>query len=201
MPTAAPKGFDEDIASQLQAALEDAVASPDTSYPGAVLHVSSPDLGTWTGAAGLGKVETNTAMKPNDKFRAGSLTKPMISVVTLQLVEEGLFALDDTLPAVLPDSITSKVANSGQITVRMLLNHTGGLPEFIDLAIGEILASPEKVWQEEEFLDFAATREPSFAPGELISYSNTDYTLLGMIIEGATGQSWRQEMRERISNR
>lgn len=49
MPTAAPKGFDEDIASQLQAALEDAVASPDTSYPGAVLHVSSPDLGTWTG--------------------------------------------------------------------------------------------------------------------------------------------------------
>ena len=137
-------------------------------------------------------------MRPNDKFRAGSLPKPMISVILLQLAEEGQLSLDDTLPAVLPESITSKFANTDQITVRMLLNHTGGLPEFIDLAIGEILADPEKVWQEEEFLDFAATRESSFAPGELISYVNTDYTLLGMIIEEATGQSWRQEMRERI---
>ena len=73
----------------MQAVLEDDVASSDTSYPGAVLHVSCPEFGTWTGAAGLSNVETNTAMKPNDKFRAGSLTKPMISVVTLQLVEEG----------------------------------------------------------------------------------------------------------------
>ena len=185
-------------ADLLQGALEEDVASADTSYPGAVLHVSGPEFGTWTGAAGLGNVETDTPMKTNDKFRAGSLTKPFISVVTLQLVEEGLFTLDDALPAVLPESVTRKFANSDQITVRMLLNHTGGLPDFLDLAIGEILANPEKVWKEEEFLDFAATLEPWFAPGELIGYSNTDYTLLGMIIEEATGQSWRQEMRERI---
>ena len=122
----------------------------------------------------------------------------MISVVMLQLVEEGLFSLDDTLPAVLSGSVTRKFANSEQITVRMLLNHTAGLPDFLGLAIGEILANPEKVWKAEEFLDFAATLEPWFAPGEFIGYSNTDYTLLGMIIEEAPGQSWRQEMRKRI---
>ena len=184
--------FDEDIAAQLQAVLEAAVASPDTNYPGVVLHVSSPELGSWSGAAGLGQVETSTAMRPHDKFRAGSLTKPFISVVILQLVEEGLLSLDDPMTAVLPESITGKFANSDQITVRMLLNHTGGLPDFMNLAGPEILANLEKVWEEEEFLDFAAAQEPWFAPGEAQGYSNTDYALLGMVIEEATGSTWRE---------
>ena len=193
-----PVEIDEDIAAQLRTVLETAVADPDTNYPGAVLHVSSPELGSWTGAAGLGNTETNTAMRPHDRFRAGSLTKPFISVVVLQLVEEGLFALDDPMTSVLPESVTGKFANTDQITVRMLLSHTAGMPEFLELAFPEIMANPEKVWTAEEFLDFASTQAPWFAPGELVGYSNTDYTLLGMIIEEATGKSWREEMRERI---
>ena len=180
------------------AVLEDAVESPETSYPGVVLHISGPSLGTWTGAAGLSNVEANTAMKPNDKFRAGSLTKPFISVVALQLAEEGLISLDDKLPTVLPESITEKFANSEKITVRMLLNHTAGLPDFMGLAISEILTNPTKVWQAEEFIDLAASLELLSGPGEIIAYSNTDYSLLGLVIEEATGQSWRQEMRDRI---
>ena len=196
--TSDPVEIDEDLAAQLQAVLEAAVASPETNYPGAVLHVSSPELGSWTGAAGLGNTETNSAMQPHDKFRASSLTKPFISVVILQLVEERLFALDDLMTSVLPGSITGKFANTDQITVRMLLSHTAGMPEFIELAFPEIIAKPEKVWTAEEFLDFASTQEPWFTPGELVGYSNTDYTLLGMIIEEATGKSWREEIRERI---
>jgi len=193
------KEFDEELASQLQAALQYAVDSPETEYPGAVLHVSSPELGTWTGSAGLGEIETNTAMRADDRFRAGSLTKPFIAVIILQLVEEGLFSLDDPLPAVLPESVTGKFANSNKMTVRMLLNHTAGLPDFMNLAGPEIMAAPPgKVWTEEEFLDFAAAQEPWFAPGEAQGYSNTDYLLLGMVIEEATGRSWREEFRERI---
>jgi CubicO group peptidase (beta-lactamase class C family) len=185
-------------AELLQRVLEAAVESPDTSYPGVVLHVSSPQLGSWTGAAGMGDIETNIPMSPHDKFRAGSLTKPFIAAVVLQLVEEGRFSLDDPMTAVLPESITGKFADSDQITVRMLLNHTGGLPDFMDLAGPEIMANLTKSWEAEEFLDFAAAQEPWFAPGEAQRYSNTDYTLLGMIIEEATGQSWREEMRQRI---
>jgi D-alanyl-D-alanine carboxypeptidase len=193
------KEFDEELASQLQAALQDAVDSPETEYPGAVLHVSSPELGTWTGAAGLGEIETNTAMRVNDRFRAGSLPKPFIAVIILQLVEEGIFSLDDPLPAVLPKSVTGKFANSDKMTMRMLLNHTAGLPDFMNLAGPEIMAAPPgKVWTEEEFLDFAAAQEPWFAPGEAQGYSNTDYLLLGMVIEEATGRPWREEFRERI---
>jgi len=192
------KTFDEQLASRLHAALEAAVASPDNNWPGAVLHVSSPELGTWTGSAGLGDPKTNTAMRPHDRFRAGSVTKPFVAALTLQLVEEGQFSLDDPMTTLLPQSITGKFADSDRITVRMLLNHTGGLPDFMNLAAPEIVADLGKVWKAEEFLDYAAGQEPWFAPGEAQGYSNTDYLLLGMVIEGTTGRSWREEMRERV---
>ena len=200
--------LDENLAGELQAVLEAAVESPDTKYPGAVLHVSSPSLGTWTGAAGLGEIATETAMRPDDRFRAGSLTKPFISILILQLVEEGLLALDDPLPEVLPESVTSRFAASDQMTVRMLLNHTAGVPDFMALAGPEIIggalggpgveANPERVWTDEEFLDFATGLDPLFEPGAAQAYSNTDYLLLGLIVEEATGRTWREEYRERI---
>jgi D-alanyl-D-alanine carboxypeptidase len=103
------------------------------------------------------------------------------------------------MTAVLPESVTDKFADSDQITVRMLLNHTSGIPEWItDAASAEIIANPAKVWEVEEFLDFAAAQAPYFAPGEGWTYSNTGYNLLGLVIEEATGRSWREEVRERI---
>lgn len=182
----------------LQASIEDAVQSQETLWPGALLRVSSPELGTWSGAAGLADIEEATPMKPENQFRGGSLTKPFVSVVVIQLVEEGRFSLDDPMTSVLPGNITSKFANSSNITVRMLLNHTGGIPEFIGAAMPQILENPQRVWQDDEWLDFAAAQEPLFDPGEAQAYSNTDYILLGMVIENATGETWREEVRQRI---
>lgn len=189
---------DQELAQKLQAALEAAVAGPDTNWPGAVLTVHAPALGVWSGAAGLGEVATNTAMRPHDRFRAGSLTKPFIATVTLQLVEEGRFALDDPIAGLLPERVAAKFPAGDQITVRMLLNHTSGLPDFMDLAGPEVLANPARVWEEEELLDFAAAQEPWFTPGEAQYYSNTGYALLGLVIQEATGRPWREEMRRRI---
>ncbi|MFC1951651.1 serine hydrolase domain-containing protein [Chloroflexota bacterium] len=193
------KEFDKQLANQLQAVLDDAVASPETISPGAFMRVSGPEFGVWTGAAGLGNIETSTAMRPDDKLRAGSIMKPLVSVVALQLVEEGRFLLEDTMTTVLPVSVTDRFANSNEITIRMLLNHTSGIPEWLGEAqIGEIGANPSKIWKVEELLDLAAAQEPYFAPGQGWTYSNTDYNLLTLIIEQATGRSWREEVRERI---
>jgi D-alanyl-D-alanine carboxypeptidase len=200
-PTPAPAPaqlLDQELGKKLQAALEAAVVSPDTKWPGAVLYVHAPGLGTWSGAAGLGDVEANTPMRPSDRFRAGSLTKPFIATVVLQLVEEGRFGLDDPIDKLLRDGVAGKLPNTDRITVRMLLNHTSGVAEFSDAAGPEEIAHPDKVWTAEEFLDFAAAREPQFAPGEYQRYTNTNYLLLGMIIEKATGRSWREEVRQRI---
>ena len=192
-------GFDEDLAGRLQAALEDAVGSRESKFPGALLYVSSSELGTWTGAAGLGDIETDTATRADDRFRAGSIMKTFVAVVVLQLVEEGRFSLDDALPAVLPEAIAAKFAESDKITVRMLLNHTAGVADWLtDTVYAEIAADFSRVWEDEEFLDVAAAEEPYFAPGEGWAYSNTDYTLLGLVIEQATGRPWREEVRERV---
>jgi D-alanyl-D-alanine carboxypeptidase len=138
-------------------------------------------------------------MRPDDRFRAGSILKPFISVVVLQLVEEGALSLDDTLPDVLPEDVYSRFEGSDQITVRMLLNHTSGVPEWLTAAVNEeIAANPAKVWQVGEFLDAASAQPQAFAPGAGWAYSNTDYTLLGVVIEEATGNSWRDEVNGRV---
>ena len=188
-----------ELAAQLQEILDSAVESPETVFPGTALSVSQPELGTWAGAAGEGNIDPVTPIEAADTFRAGSIVKPFVAVAILQLVEEGEFALDDPVPTVLPEEVVGRFVDTDRVTVRMLLNHTSGLPEYVDEEFyGMILAEPDRVWQVEEFLDLAAEKPPAFAPGEGYAYSNTDYNLLGLIIEEATGESWRAVVRERI---
>jgi len=81
----------------------------------------------------------------------------------------------------------------------MLLGHRSGIPEWDLAAQDEYIAHhPEKVWTIDEILDLAATHPPVFAPGTSYQYSNTDYNLLGLIIERATGRSWRHEVTRRV---
>jgi D-alanyl-D-alanine carboxypeptidase len=197
---AAPRRrMDPALARRLQKALRDGVNDPATNFPGAVLHVQSPTLGAWTGVAGLGRLAPAVPMRPNDRFRAGSIVKPFVSVVVLQLVERGKLSLDARMPDVLPASVAGRFANAADITVRMLLGHRSGIPEWdlpaVDL---ELARQPAKVWKVTEFLDLAAAQPPVFAPGTGFFYSNTDYNLLGLIIERITGQSWRHEVTRRV---
>ena len=198
---AAPSGprFDPDLARQLQQALHDALRDPNIRAPGAILHVQSPKLGRWTGVAGLGRVTPAEPMRRADRFRAGSIVKPFVAVAVLQLAERGRLSLDARLPEVLPASVTGRVANAADITVRMLLGHRAGIPDWDSPAIDEQVArDPAKVWEVGEFLDLAAAKPPLFAPGTSFSYSNTDYTLLGLILERITGRSWRHEVTRRV---
>ncbi len=193
------KGPDRQLAAKLQTALQGAVASPGNRFPGALLYVSGPEIGLWAGAAGVSDVESADAMRPDEEFRAGSILKPFVAVVVLQLAEEGRFSLDDPMTGVLPESVTSGFPDSDRITLRMLLNHTSGIPEWLtETMMGQIASDPTRVWDVHEYLDVAAAQEPYFPPGEGWMYSNTDYSLLSLVIEQATGNSWRQEVRERI---
>ena len=103
------------------------------------------------------------------------------------------------MTAALPESVTSRFADSEKITLRMLLNHTSGIPEWLTEAMtSEIAANPKRIWQVHEYLDVAAAQEPYFPPGEGWRYSNTDYNLLSLVIEQTTESAWRVQVRERI---
>ena len=193
--------FDPALARRLQRALEDARRDPSMHFPGGILHVESPALGTWTGVTGLGRLAPAAPMRRNDHFRAGSIVKPFVAVVVLQLVEQRRLSLDDRLPHVLPASVVRRFHHASQISIRMLLNHRSGIPEFDTLAVDvDAGLHPAKVWSVSEFLDLAAAQPPYFAPGTSYHYSNTDYILLGLIIERATGHSWRREVTRRVIN-
>ena len=191
--------FDPGLARQLRQALHVALRDPNTHAPGAVLHVQSRSLGRWTGAAGLGRVAPAEPMRPGDRFRAGSIVKPFVAVAVLQLAERGRLSLDARLPEVLPARVTRRVANAADITVRMLLGHRAGIPDWDSPAVDEYVARHQaKVWKVDELLDLAAAKPPLFAPGTSFSYSNTDYTLLSLVIERLTGHSWRHEVTRRV---
>jgi D-alanyl-D-alanine carboxypeptidase len=191
-----------DLDVRLQKVLSGAVARPEAVFPGTALTITRPGLGTWSGAAGEGNIEPATPMRATDTFRAGSIIKPFVAAVILQLTEEGKFALDDRLPDVLPTTLTGRFANAGEITVRMLLNHTSGIPDYTNGGFeGLVAADPHRRWTVGEFLDRAAAQPPTGAPGERYAYSNTDYNLLGLVIEHATGAPWRAAVRTRIIER
>jgi D-alanyl-D-alanine carboxypeptidase len=191
--------FDPVLAGRLQRALDDAVAGSKGRIPGAILHVERVGQGSWTGTAGLGRLHPDGAIRAGDRFRAGSIAKPFVAATVLQLVERGRFTLDAALPSVLPAEVTGRFPSAPKITVRMLLGHRSGLPNWDSPTIDAIAALDlGRVWQVDEFLDLAAIQKPLFPPGARYAYSNTNYTLLGLVIGHATGRSWRREVTDRV---
>ncbi|MEV6521825.1 serine hydrolase domain-containing protein [Longispora sp. NPDC051575] len=148
-------------------------------------------------ASGVAELDRHRPAPVDGRFRIGSVTKTFASTVALQLVGERRLALDDSVERWLPGT----VPNGRNITVRQLLNHTSGLYNYTD----EVLVSPEQVVRDRykrytprQLVALAAAHDPLFAPGTAWSYSNTNYVLVGLVIEKATGRSFEAEVRRRI---
>lgn len=195
------EGGETNLPSDIQSQLSSFLASKVTpQVPGATVRVTTP-LGEWTEATGTASIENDTTLEIGDRFEVGSITKTFTATTILQLGEEGLLSLEDTLTDWLPESATENVANSSEITIRQLLNHTSGVAEYDTILLAQAQTNPSilsRDWQPEEIVELIAEAEPFFAPGESWEYSNTNYTLAGMIIEAATGNNLAAEMRSRI---
>lgn len=156
--------------------------------------------GVWAGASGEADISKNIQMSPCTVSKAASLTKTFVATLALKLVEEGAFELDDPLTKWLSDEVLQKVKNANASTVRQLLNHTTGIADVIDdnnfyLAV---LNDPAKKWKPEELVKFVYGDQPGFAPGKGVSYSNTNFLLLAMVINKATGQDHGILLREKV---
>lgn len=163
--------------------------------PGAIIYVDIPGQGSWTTAMGTGDLTTHAPLDLNDHYRIGSITKTIVATAVLQLVEAGKLHLDDPIGTYQPE-----VPNGAHITIRQLLNHTGGIFSYTeDKGFWQTTdTDPTKVWNPRDLLAIAFRHPPYFPPGQSWHYSDTDYILLGMLIEQVTHQRVEEVLQQRV---
>ncbi|MGD9589107.1 MAG: serine hydrolase domain-containing protein [Pyrinomonadaceae bacterium] len=170
-------------------------------FPGATLGVVLPNGESFGLAVGYSDRDAKTPMKPNDRMLAGSTGKTFAAAVALQLVKEGKIGLDDKIERYFgKEPWFSRLPNAKDITVRMLMNHTSGLVryEFKEEFTTFLTANPMKVWTPEERLAYLFDAKAPFEAGKGWDYSDTNYIVLGMIIERVTGKAFYDEARSRL---
>ncbi|MFF7651613.1 serine hydrolase domain-containing protein [Streptomyces sp. NPDC007983] len=174
----------------------------DTGAVGVFAEVTSPHTRD-SARAGTAERGTGRPMPQNGRFRIGSATKTFTATVVLQLVGEGRLSLEDTVEQWLPGVVQGNGLDGSRITVRQLLQHTSGIPDVepdipaLNNADG-YRAERFRTYAPEELVGLATQTRPYSSPSADWSYSNTNYVLAAMIIHAVTGQSWGQEVKDRI---
>jgi D-alanyl-D-alanine carboxypeptidase len=164
--------------------------------PGAILLTAHGDAITRR-ALGSNDVRRRTVLRAGDSFRIGSLTKSYVAAVVLQLTEEGRLSLDDPVARYLP----GVVPGAGEITIRDVLAHMSGLPEFdaLPAVLAPYLAGNlGYVWAPRDLIDLAVAQPATSAPGTAFAYSNTNYLVAGLLVEAVTGKPLETVLRSRI---
>jgi D-alanyl-D-alanine carboxypeptidase len=153
----------------------------------------------WRGAAGVADVDGGHPARPGMRHRVGSITKTFVATTVLQLVGEGRVDLDAPVDRYLPDLLPRQ--NARRVTVRMLLNHTSGIGDY-DTVLFQTYDDVER-WRRRtitprELVAIGLSEPWTNSPGAAWSYSNTNYILLGLLVEEVTGRPYAAEVRRRI---
>ncbi|WP_433334865.1 serine hydrolase domain-containing protein [Spirillospora sp. CA-294931] len=181
----------------VQRAMDALANSPEVVGAIGELYVDGERVGR--GSAGTRLLDGEGGHIPSSaRYRVGSQTKQMTATVLLQLVEEGRLGLDDTLADVLPVvAERDLVERAEEITVRQLIRHTSGIPDFFATRLPDSFDMTTR-YRPVDLVKMSRRLPPTGNPGERFSYSNTNYFLLGMIIERETGNSLATELMRRI---
>ncbi len=205
----APQAFPPDIEADIQAQMEDLTVGG--LPPGMVVWIDAPPY-RFEGASGSANLADGAPMPPEGAFRIGSITKMFTAVVIMQLAEEGVLSLDDPLARWLP-AVADQLPYGDQITLRHLLGHTSGVSNvveheayypdiFAEIDVDEETGNVSLACVERDPNDTLARyvygQEAQFEPGAQYRYSNTNYTLLGMVIEAAAEMPLAEAYRSRI---
>jgi D-alanyl-D-alanine carboxypeptidase len=168
------------------------------NLPGLVVAVRRSGEEPNVVASGQADLASGRRMTPLDRFRVGSLTKPMVATVILQLADESRLSLDDPLARFLPGALP----DGDRITLRHLLNHTSGIGDYTDdpSFLAAAFADPSRIWTPQELIAIAAAMPRAFAPGvaDRWDYSNSNYIFLGLVAEVAGGEPIATALRRRV---
>ena len=167
-------------------------------YPGVAMLIQSGDGKTRSAAVGYSDLEHHTPLRTNDAFHMASINKTFTAVAILRLVDEGKLSLNDTLKVRLGEA-AARIPYEDRITISQLLDHSSGIyatnndMDYLTTVIGP-KADPTRAWTPEEMIALADKdrSKPVGLPGEGHFYSDTNYILLGMIIERVSGRPYKE---------
>lgn len=190
--SASARPFDARTQARLDATLRSTLQR--SWSPGVIAGVWM-DGRAWTQTAGLTSRTGGGRPVRTLYTRIASITKTFTGTLILQLVDEGRLSLDDTIDRWFPT-----FPNASSITVRQLGTMSSGIASYTaDSAVGnQYLGDPTAPWTPTQLIDAAATLPPLFAPGEGFDYSNTNFVMLGQIVEQVTGQPFATVLRQKI---
>lgn len=204
-----PQAFPPEVIAEIQAEMDALTA--EGFPPGMILWIDAPEY-RFAGATGSANLADDTPMPPEGAFRIGSITKMFTATVIMQLAENGVLTLDDPLAQWLPD-VAAQLPYGDQITLRHLLSHTSGLFNVVEHEAYYMDIFTEMVVDEEAgivTLDcvqrdphdtlarYVYGKDAQFEPGAQWRYSNSNYTLLGMVIEAAAEMPLAEAYRTNI---
>ena len=164
--------------------------SANQKFMGSVA-ISFNDRIIYAKSVGFANADTKKEINNDTKIRIGSITKTYTAVLVLKAIEQGKLKLDDTLYSFYP-----QVKNADKITIEQLLKHRSGIFNFTEIP-------GENQWEqtfhtEEEFIHYFANEKSNFEPGSDYAYSNTNYALLGFILQKIYGKSFAEILDEKI---
>ena len=173
--------------------------------PGIALLVNDAN-GTWIGSTGKADIEKNIPFMPSTVSKAASITKLLVGTLVFKLMEDsantglGYDFLNTKINKWLPHSITDRLANGNIVTLGQCMKHETGIPDVIeqDAFYLAVLNNPNKAWQPEEILEFVYDKPAIFYPSDTAIYSNTNTTLVAMVIEAATSKKHSDLLRQYV---
>ena len=196
------RGEDKELArisQAVQAKLSELHSAAE--FPGATVGFVLPDGRYGSVAVGVSDLVKKTPLAPRDRMLAGSIGKTYVAAVVLQLVQEGKINLDEKIEHWFQREVWfGRLPNAKEITLRMLMNHTSGIPEHVlnPQFITAMKAEPDKVWKPEELISYIFDAKPAFPAGKGFSYADTNYILVGMIVERVTKKNLYAEVERRV---
>lgn len=188
LPAVANAGISDELTQRINRDVRTVLQRTET--PGAAMLVIRDGQVLYRKAIGLRDLDRKLPARVDTHYEIGSITKQFTAAAILQLKDAGKLNIDEKASAYLPD-----VPHAGEFTLRQLLSHTSGIPDYFELKNAEEYAKPTTF---AEIMKLVADKPLDFAPGSRASYSNTGYMILGRIIEVISHESYHQYRLEHL---
>ena len=169
--------------------------------PGTMVAIRTPDGESWLQSAGMADIPNDVPLEDCHKMMIGSISKVFTAVMIFQLQDQGLLRIEDPLSKWIDPSITNQLENANEVSLQQMLNHTSGLADYNNTQFNlDVTNKPTLKLSQEEKLEYAYGESATHTPGTAYSYSNTNFVLLGMVAEAATGKNQAEILRQNIFN-